>query len=205
MNIIGITGPSGAGKSLLCVSLREKDIPCIDADEVYHSLLVPPSQCLDALREVFGDEVFCSDGSLERDSLATLVFKSPDKLELLNCTVLGFVLDKIRSIIREYGSRGYSTVAVDAPTLIESGFDKECDTVISVLASPRSRLARIMERDAISEEKAKECIKAQKSDDFYRESSDIVLQNDGDVEDFKKKIADLLSAEAFGSRGEESV
>ena len=64
MKIIGITGPSGSGKSLLCRSLEQNQVFCIDADKVYHSLLIPPSRCLDAIREKFGDGVFLPDGSL---------------------------------------------------------------------------------------------------------------------------------------------
>ena len=45
MRIIGVTGPSGAGKGALCELLKKRGIVCIDADAVYHSLLVPPSEC----------------------------------------------------------------------------------------------------------------------------------------------------------------
>ena len=69
MRIIGITGPTGAGKSVLSSYLREKGIPVIDADKVYHSLLVPPSECLDALRRAFGDGIFKGE-ELDRRALS---------------------------------------------------------------------------------------------------------------------------------------
>ena len=192
MNIIGITGPTGAGKSLLCVELKKANIPCIDADKVYHSLLLPPSECLNALRRAFGDEIFSDDGKLDRAKLGAIVFNSPEKLELLNKTVLGNVLCEIRNIISDYKHKGFSTVAVDAPTLIESGFYKECSTVISVLASKETRLARIMERDSLTEEKAKLRINAQKSDEFYEEYSDIIIKNNGNQKQFKEEIESII-------------
>ncbi len=197
MKIIGITGPSGAGKSLLCRSLIEKNIPCIDADRVYHSLLLPPSECLDAIRRAFGDEVFSDDGTLDRAALAAIVFGDKERLELLNKNVLGHVLVEIRRMISDYRRRGYGIVAVDAPTLIESGFNKECTAVISVLAPESVRLVRIMQRDSLTEEKARMRIRAQKNDEFYREHSDIILENDGSVQMLKAKIAALLSSELF--------
>ena len=134
MRIIGITGPSGSGKSHLCEYIARLGVPVIDADEVYHSLLVPPSRCLDELRRVLGDGVFAPDGSLDRPALSSIVFSDKAKLELLNSTVLGIVIDEIRGMIEELKKSGESCVALDAPTLIESGFHKECHTVTSVLA-----------------------------------------------------------------------
>ncbi len=192
MRIIGITGPTGAGKSLLTSYLDQAGIPTIDADSVYHGMLLPPSECLNSIRQAFGDGVFAPDGSLDRAKLGSLVFNSKEKLELLNGTVLGNVLCEIRRLISDYRRRGFDTVAVDAPTLIESGFHRECTTVISVLAPEELRISRIIERDCISREKAELRVKAQKSDDFYIQSSDFVLINDGDADKFKKDLSKLF-------------
>ncbi len=193
MNIIGVTGPTGAGKSLLCHYLCETGIPCIDADGVYHSMLLPPSECLDALRIAFGDEIFTPDGSLDRTKLGAIVFSSKEKLQLLNDTVLPRVLNTINRIISDYKDQGLTTVALDAPTLIESGFHKECTYVISVLASADTRLKRIIERDELSSEKAELRIKAQRDDEFYIDHSNFILRNDGNPEKFKSDIISLIS------------
>ena len=191
MKIFGITGPTGAGKSLLCQELA-KHLPIIDADEVYHSLLLPPSDCLTALRNTFGDSIFLPNGSLDRTALSAIVFSEEEKLALLNRTVLDFVLQKIRAIIAQLETTGQSAVAVDGPTLIESGFYKECDIVISVLASPTLRLSRIMARDSLSEEKAVLRMKAQPNDDFYRTNSDLILVNNGNPDEFFDKVRALI-------------
>ena len=192
MRIIGVTGPSGAGKGALCEMFKKRGIVCIDADAVYHSLLVPPSECLDALKSAFGESVFLTDGSLDRAALGRIVFAESDKLELLNSTVLSYVLAKFRIMIAELEAAGERAVAIDAPTLIESGFDKECDLVISVLASPDVRVGRIMKRDAISKEKALLRIKAQKSDEFYISHSDAVLYNEGSCDELEASLNTLL-------------
>ena len=193
MRIIGITGPSGAGKSYLSEYLRKKNIPVVDADETYHSLLVPPSDCLGAIRKAFGDGVIAADGSLDRVALSAVVFGNEDKLALLNRTVLGFVIDKIKSILGEYEAAGYSVGCVDAPTLIESGFYAECDTVISVISDKETRKRRIMERDGISAEAARARVDAQRSDGFYTHLSHIVIENNGDVFEFERKCEEIYS------------
>ena len=193
MKILGVTGPTGAGKSFLCKALSKR-IPMIDADEVYHSLLIPPSECLDALRQAFGDNVFLPNGALDRTALSEIVFSDKAKLALLNRTVLTFVLKKIREMVADLERDGNTCVLVDAPTLIESGFHLECDAVISVLSSPSLRLSRIMTRDDISEEKASLRISAQKDDDFYREHSNLVLINDGDTDSLIRQATKFLTA-----------
>ena len=150
VKIIGVTGPSGSGKTLLCRFFEKRNIPVIYADELYHSMLVPPSDCLEAIRRAFGDGVFRSDGTLDRKMLGGIVFSDPGKLEVLNKTVLSYVIDEIRRIISDYERAGHNTVIVDAPTLIESGFNAECTAVIAVLADRETRIRRISLRDGIS-------------------------------------------------------
>lgn len=193
MTILGITGPTGAGKSLFSEYLTQQQIPVIDADAVYHRLLVPPSPCLTALRQAFGEAVFKSDGTLDRPALSQIVFHNAEQLALLNHTVLGFVLDEIRKQIAQAERDGKtSLIAVDAPTLIESRFHQECSFVISVLAPAELRTVRIMERDHLSREAAEARVRAQKDDAFYQAHSDFVLTNDGDREGFYQKCQALI-------------
>ena len=192
MKIVGVTGPSGAGKSLFGECARHLGIESINADEVYHSLLIPPSVCLTELRRVFGDSIFMSSGELSREALGKIVFSDPEKLSLLNNTVLKIVLEEIRGIINELERQGHSIVVIDGPTLIESGFHKECDVVISVLASRETRIERIITRDQISREKAEARIKAQNPDSFYIDASTHIINNDGDRENFFNKAEILL-------------
>ena len=191
MRIIGITGPTGAGKSVLSSYLREKGIPVIDADKVYHSLLVPPSECLDALRRAFGDGIFKGE-ELDRRALSEIVFNDKEKLALLNSTVLGIVLDRCRGMLAEYESEGHAVAAVDAPTLIASGFHRECHKIVSVLSSPEIRVERIMARDGLTREAAETRVQGQRSDSFYVEHSDAVLINDSDEKEFLDKCEELI-------------
>lgn len=198
MKIIGITGPTGAGKSSLSEYMRSRGIPVIDADKLYHSLLVPPSPCLDALRSAFGDGIFTKNGELDRKELANIVFNDEKKLELLNATVLSIVLEKSRALFEEYKAEGKKCAAIDAPTLIESGFYLECDTVISVLCPPEVRIERIISRDRLDKEAAKARVNAQRPDEFYTERSHTVIYNDGDEEAFIfqcKDVTDRLMGE----------
>lgn len=184
MHIYGITGPSGSGKSLLCEYLAARGIPHIDADALYHELLLPPSAAVDALAKAFGNAIITAEGGIDRAALSAIVFHSPEKLSLLNRTVLPIVLDELRRRLESLRAEGLSAVAVDAPTLIESGFAKECDTVIAVLSPRDERIERIIARDHLSHHRAEERVDAQKPDEFYIAAAHIVLCNNGDREAF---------------------
>ena len=198
IKIIGLTGPSGAGKTTLCKIADSFGIKSIDTDAVYHSLLVPPSQCLDELVSEFGDKILRPDGKLDRPVLASIVFDENDK-DKAKLTRLGeithkYVLEKARKIIKSADSRGEKAIIVDAPALYESGFDKECDFVICLLADPDIRLHRIVDRDSISVEMAFARLGGQKDDVFYSQRADYTITNDRDPSEMKRDILEILSS-----------
>lgn len=192
MRIIGITGPTGAGKSTVAKGLAGLGYDTIDADKLYHSMLIPPSECLDAIRGEFGDKIFTPNGELDRRALAAKVFSDTDALERLNATVLPIVIERMRAVIRELDQKGCEAVIIDAPTLIESGFAEECDFVLSVSAPENVRIERIMKRDGIDESRARARVCGQKGDDFYRAASDAFLYDEGDAEQLLKSAREAI-------------
>ena len=197
MKILGLTGPSGSGKTLFSRFLGSRGYPCINADELYHSMLVPPSALLDSIRAEFGDSFFDENGELDRKALGRLVFSSKESLERLNATVLPAVIEKIRSIAKYYEQNGAKILIIDAPTLFEAGYDKSCDMTVSILAPASLRIERISERDEISTSDALLRTQAQKDDSFYYERSDRVIVNDADEEALKRQ-AEALICELLG-------
>ena len=194
MKILGLTGQSGAGKTLFATLLTEKGHPCINADELYHSMLIPPSKILDAIKTNFGEEFLLQNGSLDRKKLGKHVFSSKERLKLLNETVLPIVTEKIAEIADEYERSGATLLIIDAPTLFESGYDKSCDITVSIIASKEARTDRIADRDKISLEDAILRTNAQKDDSFYYEKSDYVIVNDKGLDDLKRKAERLICA-----------
>lgn len=196
MLTIGLTGPSGSGKGTVAAVFARYGIPSIDTDAVYHALLIPPSACLDELAEAFGKEILSADGTLDRKALAALVFAPGQEaaLSTLNRITHRYVLDEARRLLDAYREQGKAAVLVDAPQLFESGFDAECDRILSVLAPRRLRLSRIMARDGLDEARAEARLNAQKPDAFFRERSHHVIVNDGDGADLEAEVLRLLAA-----------
>lgn len=193
---IGLTGPSGAGKGAFCRYLEAAyGIPSIDADRVYHGLLIPPSECLSEIVAAFGSEVLCTDGTLNRAALSAIVFSPSDasvraeRIARLNAITHPHVLSKMQEIAEQHRENGAPAVIFDAPALYESGLDKACDLNIAVTASPETRILRIIARDGISRERAEARVYAQREDAFYTGNADEVLHNDGTEKDLQHAAA----------------
>ena len=192
MLVIGLTGPSGAGKGVVGQLLAEYRIPVIDADAVYHGLLVPPSPCLNALRERFGNEILLPDGTLNRRALGAMVFSDPEALKDLNRIAHGFVMAEIRKELRALRAKDIPAAVIDAPQLFEAEADKDCNIIVSVLADKRLRLERIMKRDGIDAESALRRIEAQKSDEFFKTHSNYVLENNENLDLLRPQVTRIL-------------
>ena len=194
MLIIGLTGPSGAGKGLISSLFARYGVPSLDTDVIYHELTTPPSACLNELVVAFGTTILTPDGGLDRRVLSELVFASghEDHLQRLNAIAHRHVLDEVRRRLNGHREAGVAAVLVDAPQLFESGFDRECDKVLSVLASRELRLARIMERDGLDRIHAEARLNAAKPDEFFVRHSDAVITNDGDISTAEASVRRLL-------------
>lgn len=185
--VIGLTGPTGAGKSSVTAVAEELGFKVVDCDELARVAVEKGSDGLDAVANVFGDDILNSDGTLNRAVLAQKAFSTPENTELLNKTVLPYIMMLVREEI------DCDRVLLDAPTLFESGADNLCDEVIAVISDEKTRLDRIMARDNIDEEAALLRIKAGKPDEFYIEKTDNIVYNDCELSVFNLKIQKLIT------------
>ena len=77
--LIGILGGIASGKSTLAGILTEWGAALIDADKIGHKLL-EQSEIQRKIREEWGEDVFNSEGRIDRVRLGSIVFA--DKLEM---------------------------------------------------------------------------------------------------------------------------
>ena len=196
MLTLGLTGPSGSGKGVLGCFFRERGIPVLDTDAIYHELIGTPSPCKEELVSVFGSTVTDKKGNIDRRALASLVLGDTEahreRRAILNSITHKYVLGECRRRLSAHKEKGVRAAVIDAPLLYESGFDKECDRVIAVLAPASLRLSRIMSRDGLHEEKALLRMRSQPSDDFYRSRADFVIENSGTEEQLYQKASELF-------------
>lgn len=186
--IVGLTGTTGAGKSIVAEELKKYGYAVIDADAIARLATDKGSPLLDKLVTVYGIEILNEDGSLNRKHLAEIAFSSPEQTRLLNETTHPEIVRLIKKKVQGAFFDGYEAVIIDAPQLFESNLSYDCNFIVSVVAPKEERIKRIMERDSISLEEAEKRISIQKTDEFFKQNSDVYIENDGDLENLKKYV-----------------
>ena len=199
MKIIGLTGGSGAGKGEVCKMFLDLGVESIDTDKISREITkkeYKDGECLRELVENFSCDILNQDGELNRKKLAGIAFSSKENHAELNKITHKYILNECENIISEMRNAGEKAVIIDAPLLFESGFDKNCDIIISVIADYDKRTDRIIKRDNITKEQAEIRIKNQKSDEFFIENSDYLIYNNTGYEEIYRqvsKIYDIIS------------
>ena len=194
MIVVGLCGGSGSGKGEVSAVFRKKGYPTIDTDAVYHGLTSSASECLDELVSTFGGGIL-KDGALNRRALADIVFStggSGESLAVLNAIAHKHVLARTRSLLSDYSDKGVLLAVVDAPLLFESGFDRECDVTVAVLADRDIRIKRIMTRDNITCAEAARRIDAQHTDEWLTEHADVTITNNGSTEELTSAVSQTI-------------
>lgn len=189
MIVLGITGPTGAGKSTVSKLLEKNGIKVIDTDLLARKIVEPGKAALIEIIERFGKGVILANGELDRRALAKTVFSDPCALIDLNKITHKYIAEETEGQIAEYSG---DIIGIDGAALIESGINKRCHKVLSVMADPETRKKRIMERDLLTEEEAERRIAAQKNNEFYIENSDYLVYNN-DIESLIQEINKIIN------------
>ena len=131
VKIIGLTGQSGAGKTTASKLFESCGIPVIDCDVIARRV-ADISEFLSEVDALFDGCV--TDGSLNRQKLAGIVFNDQEKMRLYSSVIFPYIAAEVFSYIRKLKEFGSRLIILDAPTLFESGIDEICTAVVSVIA-----------------------------------------------------------------------
>ena len=177
--LVGMTGQTGAGKTTVSRMIEAEGIAVINADTVARRVVEKGMPCLQALHRVFGDGILLPDGQLDRRAAAALIFGDAAARARYQAIIFPYITRMIREQTEMLAAEGNRIILLDAPTLFESGIDRSCHAVISVIAPQECRLTRIMQRDSLTESEALQRMNAQHSERFFRSHSDAVIENNG--------------------------
>jgi dephospho-CoA kinase len=194
--IIGVTGPSGAGKGTVSAMLRAHGFIHIDTDIVAREVA---DEVLPKLTEEFGTDILQPDGTLDRAALAKKAFSSDECTKVLNGIMHGAIMNRVREMIDKEQQKGHGRFVIDGAALFEAHGNEMCDYVIAVLCDEKNRLSRIISRDGITEEQAKQRFSRQLSDVYFRENSDFIIVNDN-LKDTKKQLFEILNTIYGGTK-----
>jgi dephospho-CoA kinase len=176
MYLIGLTGGIASGKSLVSARLAELGATIVDADVLAREVVEPGTEGLAAIAEHFGPAVISADGTLNRPALGAIIFADAEQREKLNAITHPAVWRRARELFA--AAAADEVVVYDVPLLVEA-----------------TRLRRLMELRGMTREEASHRLNSQASDAERLAVADVVIENDGTVDDTLQQV-DALWAKA---------
>ncbi len=189
MKVIGLTGGTGSGKSIVSAFLEQNGAYIIDADEIAHGIIERGKPAYEELTNYFGGAILDQDRNILRKKLGSIVFTNKEKLDFLNRCTHKYITQEIDKQIAERKKKQRDTcIVLDAPLLLEAKLENRCNEIWVVFAEEEVRARRIMERDNITYQEAKNRIGCQKNWDFYRQKANLILDNSKDLQHLKRQL-----------------
>ncbi|MBA2341306.1 MAG: dephospho-CoA kinase [Pyrinomonadaceae bacterium] len=192
---VGLTGSIAVGKSFVASVLAELGCLVLDADMIAREVVAPNSLGLRAVVENFGVDVVRADGTLDRKRLGGVIFGDPDKRELLNAILHPLIVSaqdaQLDSLARAHPQ---GVAIVEAALMIESGGYRRFDKLIVVHCRPEIQLARLMNRNRITQTEAEARASAQMSQDEKRTYADYLIDSSLGIDETRRQIRDVYCA-----------
>lgn len=203
--IIGITGGVACGKSSVAALFEQAGARRIDADRLGHEVLTDP-EAIVAIRDAWGSAVFDSQGRVDRQRLAAIVFAPPPEGPRNRALLEAISHPKIAALLERQTAQaaadGCPWVVIDAALLFEAGWNRQCSLVAFVDAPAEARQARATARGWSAEQfRAREA--AQWPPEAKRQQADCVIDNSGDFAQTAEQVQSLV--QRWGVRGPESA
>jgi dephospho-CoA kinase len=190
--LVGLTGGIGTGKSTVARMLERRGAVVFDADVLAREAVEPGTPGHAAVIERFGADVLAPGGELDREALASIVFADPAARRDLEA----IVHPEVRRLFAE-GAETYRDTArivvFSAPLLVETGMHTAFDVLIVVSAPTEAQVERLMRERGMSEEAILARIAAQAPPEAKAEAADILVENEGTLEELEAHVERIWS------------
>lgn len=193
---VALTGGIGAGKSLVAEYFAQLGAEVIDFDQLAREVVERGSEGFDEVISRFGDEVL-RNGDLDRRELGRIVFSDPQaKADLEAITH-----PRIREAYLEFidSQADDAIIIAQIPLLVESKNSYPFDLAITVSSAKENRIARLRTR-GLKDYEIEQRMAAQASDLAREEIADIVIQNDGDLDQLLRQVENIYEDRLFPLR-----
>jgi len=184
MLVIGITGGVGAGKSSILKALEEHcNCKIVLADDVGNKVKEPGQKCYLQVVELLGKDILNDDLTINRMKMATKIFADAKILEQVNEIIHPAVEEYIlKEIENERKKQEIDVFFLEAALLIEAGYTRYLDALWYIFSEKSVRIERLKASRGYSDEKIRQIMEQQMSDEEFRKYADVTLDNSNEFE-----------------------
>lgn len=177
---VAITGNIASGKSEVEKLLKKRGYFVIDSDRIAHQILKYDEETIEKIHSFFGHkDIYEEDGTISRKKLGKLVFSNPGMRYKLEFIMHPVIKVKLAELLKENSDKEVLFVAV--PLLFEANMQSLFDKTLFVAADESLRLKRILRRDNIEFDEAKDRISSQLPQEQKMDKSDFVIYNNTNI------------------------
>lgn len=188
MYVIGLTGGVGSGKSYVAGRLKELcHAELLIADELGHIVMEPGTEGYQKIIARFGENIKKASGELDRKKLADIIFHDEQALADMNAIIHPQVRKYLEQYIRDRREQD-GIIFLETAIMYESGCDILCDEIWYVSVPAVVRIERLKKDRGYTQEKAESIIQKQKSDTFFLDRADRVIDNGADKETLEQTL-----------------
>lgn len=188
---MGLTGGIATGKSTAAAIFSNHGIPIVDGDIIAREVVAPKSEGLLALIGVFGEGILQKNGSLDRKALGQIIFNSAELRKKMDRLLDPFIRAEITEQIEQLKTE-YPLVVADIPLLYEGHYEQLMDAVAVVYLPENIQIQRLMKRNHLSFEEAKQRVSSQLSIEEKKVLADVVFDNSESKEMLETQIENWL-------------
>jgi dephospho-CoA kinase len=187
--IAGLTGSIATGKSTVSALFEALGAVIIDADKIVRQVQQPGQKAYEDIVEAFGEEILLPDGTLDRAKLGALVFGNEANRTRLNGIVHPRVREeRDRQTQAALAQDPNAVIIWDIPLLIETGMHTQVDKTIVVYVDAETQLARLLSRDELPLEAARQRIAAQMPIEEKKRYADFLIDNRGSLQETQAQV-----------------
>lgn len=188
MILIGITGIIGSGKTTVSSMLEREGFIIIDLDRIAKDTLAQK----DVIREIgetFGKEYLSGD-HVNIEKIRKAVFQDKDMIKMLEGITHPKIVKRLFDDVDRMKKMGAKSVIIDGPLLFETGLYRRLDKVVVVSTNPEALRERLIKR-GMEQEDIRKRMAFQIPLEEKEKLADVVVQNNGTIEDLKREISKL--------------
>lgn len=190
--IIGLTGGIATGKSTVSRYFEKLGAVVIDFDVLARKVVEPDKESWKLIINYFGDNILNTDNSINRKKLSDIVFGDHFKREKLESFTHPHIWAEFLHHVGNAIARDKNCIIVAVvPLLIEGDMQNIFSKNVAVYAPQETQIQRLMERDKITREKAKDILSSQMPVDEKIHFADFIIKNEGSIDSTKEQIKNL--------------
>lgn len=192
MKRVALTGGIATGKSAVRAELERLGVPTVDADLVAREAVAPGTPALAAILARFGSDIVDERQALDRRKLGAIVFADEGSRRDLERIVHPAVQAAINAWLATTDGEGHRLAVAVIPLLYETGRERDFDIVITTACTADEQLRRVMTRDGLSEQQARQRIAAQLSTEEKVRRANYAIWTDGTIDETKRQVLETL-------------